>query len=236
MDDHKLSKRAYIDHKTGEKTSVFLYRDKPCPDIELTSPLARRYGGYSLIRIDLLDAQEWLKRAHDLVPDRERRTVARTESEPDRYFLSEDRPTFRLIKSLWYSAIVLYGKCYASAEGRKVKLERSNLPNEYLEVHDKVITFRNTIVAHAGETAHESAKVKLVLSPNPKTDKLWLRADISRLHFEDDRDDPFSFAHLVDRALENVDRKIEELRTRLLEKEVFPLGKEHWYKKARGRD
>ena len=232
MDDDKPAERPYIDRKTGEKTTVFFYRDKPCPAIPLTSPVARQFGGYSLIRVDLLDAKEWLKRAHDLVPSGNQPRSVKASTARDRYFLSGDPSTFRLIKSLWFSAIVLYGKCYASAEGRKVKLERSNLPDEHLEIHDKIITLRNTIVAHAGTTAHESAKVKLVLSPNPKTDRLWLRADVSRVDFADDRDDPVPFARLVDQVIEQVDRKLGELNARLLKKEVFPLGKQHWYSRS----
>ncbi len=183
MTEPTITPRPYIDRKTGQSRKVYLYKGKSCPSVVLNSPVARRYAGYSLIHADLLDAKEWLNGAHSLVPKKKKPKAQLAGQSIPRYFLTTDVPTFQLVKALWFASIILYVKCFGSADGRKVKLERANLPAGHLGVHDKIITYRNTIVAHAGVTTHESSETKLVLSPNPTMDRLWLRTDVNRDDF-----------------------------------------------------
>lgn len=226
IDNNDLVEGAYIDYRTGKKTATFTYKGRRCPVATLSSPTARQLAGYSLIRADLSDARDWLQSAYDMIPRPERpRRVA------DRYHPVDDRAPFKLIKGLWFGALVLYGKCYTKAEGRKIKLDSSNLPSEFLPTHDKVIGFRHTIVAHAGVTAHETASVKLILRPRT-SGCFQLLPDIARLSFQDDREDPVPFLNLINKVHQDVHQKCCELEQWLMENDVAAHGEDYWRAKA----
>lgn len=223
-----LTERHHVDRKTGKKSTLYFYKDKNCPTVIIDTPVARKLAGYHLIKIDLYEAKEWLQNSYKLLPKHLNKT-----SKKDRYLLSPDNLTSKTIRAFWFSAIIIYAKCFSSTEGRYAKLERKNLPNEYLVTHDQIIRYRNTIVAHAGETHHEYAQLRVVLPPNKKINKVWLRPDIKQLDFADDRSEAIPFEKLIDQVTLQVNEKIEALKKRLFDKEILNLGKEYWYQQAK---
>ena len=71
-------------------------------------------------------------------------------------------------KAIWTSAVMLYGKCFASAEGRRIKLEESHILKfdvEAIMYHRDLLILRNKFIAHAGGTSMENSESIVVLSP-----------------------------------------------------------------------
>lgn len=69
--------------------------------------------------------------------------------------------------SLWMSAIVTYGKCFARAKGRKTKLEEhhvSKIGASEFTFHKELISLRNEFFAHAGINNNEHSSIVIILS------------------------------------------------------------------------
>lgn len=88
----------------GEKAKFSVkdgYGNK-CPFIFANTPLAKRLSSLTQIMDDLLHAKELIQ------------LVSTVEEGEIQY-------------SLWMSAVVTYGKCFATAKGRKIKLEEKHI-------------------------------------------------------------------------------------------------------------
>ena len=127
----------------------FLVKDSygnTCPFIFADTPLAKRLSGLTQIMDDLLHAKELSK------------LVSTVENSEIQY-------------SLWMSAVVTYGKCFAMAKGRKIKLEEKHVKNacpDAFDFHKDLIELRNECFAHAGNNNYEKSNVAVILCPDLK--------------------------------------------------------------------
>jgi len=115
-----------------------------CPFIFADTPLAKRLSGLTQIMDDLLHAKELV----NLIS-----TVENTEVQ----------------YSLWMSAVVTYGKCFATAKGRKIKLEEKHVKNscpDAFDFHKDLLNLRNEFFAHAGNNDYERANIAVILCPD----------------------------------------------------------------------
>jgi hypothetical protein len=80
------------------------------------------------------------------------------------------RPNYFSIP-LSLALVSLYGKIFAKADGRGIKFQRSDIPQELRETHDLIINYRNNFVAHAGGT-HETTISVIGLNPNINNKKV----------------------------------------------------------------
>ncbi|EPN8550553.1 hypothetical protein AB6D65_18480 [Vibrio alginolyticus] len=151
---NSATNEAIVEYKTGGLT---------CPSIKLTSAQANIFAGYSLVRKDLKFCIKLLNLALDYAKKyfpEGRGSYVRDEfdSEAD------------ILKSLYISLVVTYGKCFTQAKGRKVKLELSEMFSkeeiELKELHLELMEQRHQYVAHAGVTLHEKAQAILILHPD----------------------------------------------------------------------
>jgi hypothetical protein len=70
-----------------------------------------------------------------------------------------------LALALTTALATIYGKIFAQAEGRGVRLHKSDIPIGLQTTHLKVMEFRNSYAAHGGGT-HEFAFTFVALNPN----------------------------------------------------------------------
>jgi hypothetical protein len=78
----------------------------------------------------------------------------------------DDPNRFAIVDSL----ASIYGKFFAEAEGRGIRLQKSQIPLEYWASHDIVIDYRNGYVAHGG--THEYGFTAIALNPNPENKRV----------------------------------------------------------------
>lgn len=104
--------------------------------------LSKKLKSYMLIREDLL----FISYLTDKL------IKARTQKSSDE----------RINSALWYSIIVIYGKCFTENKAGLSKLEKSILDNEEIdstELSEKLIELRHSFIAHRDDTDKEQAIV-----------------------------------------------------------------------------
>ncbi len=231
LKDH-LTIESRIDAKTGEHQYRYYYKGKPCPTHLLKGQLPKQFIGYSLIMRDLEDALGWLTQAYDLFPQKK---SSQTKSNQNRYWGERigDEKNHRTIKSLFFSSLIFYGKCFTSAEGRGVKLEKSILPPEYHDRHNHILNYRHTRAAHSGIGKWDTGKARLVIPPQRGKDIGWyLYPELNRLDFEDDGRDNFSFLGLIKIVQDHVQTKKEKIFNIILKKMIVVQPEDYWYRSS----
>ncbi|MGZ7307030.1 hypothetical protein ACXWRJ_09320, partial [Streptococcus pyogenes] len=91
--------------------------------------ISEQYGAYSLIEKDLRSVIIWLNEIEKLAPE-----------DLDRW---KNPDKMNLVKGLFVAALTFYGKCFTSCEGRRVKLEKTIIDPEYLDLHDHIMKLRH---------------------------------------------------------------------------------------------
>jgi len=67
-------------------------------------------------------------------------------------------PNHANVELLWHSAIIAYGRCFATAEGRGTKLETCHIRDigsDSEAIHKEVIELRNQYIAHSGQNEQQ---------------------------------------------------------------------------------
>lgn len=101
----------------------------------LSGKVIKQLNGYSLIEQDLKFAQILIKNFNNIS--------------------EKDRDT-EFGRAIFHSAVMAYAKCFASTDGRGIKLEADILrdyPYEILNTHKGIINIRNQYIAHAGDNS-----------------------------------------------------------------------------------
>lgn len=122
----------------------------PCLVLEIDNKIARQAAGYYLIEKDLRDILCFLEEYTKLV------------------FQENLEGSKILIKALTKAIAITYGKCFAEAQGRGIKLEEIIISKINKETHKKLIHMRNEYIAHAGASGHEYSKYIAAISPEKK--------------------------------------------------------------------
>lgn len=217
-----------LDPKTGKHRNRYFFKGKRAQRIPITSRLAQQLAGYALIERDLRMVQEWLAKIDALSKDQidQGKEGWRLTEKPD--------PDHNLTLGLFVAALTFYGKCFSECEGRKVKLDRNFVPNEFRETHDLVMRFRHNFAAHSGADKFENVQIVLVLNPKPKhlderralvreliQPEVWVSLD----------PDEHSFSRLVERVRGSVLRKLDEVNDKIFIEDINPKGLDYWYSK-----
>lgn len=130
-------------------------------------------------------------------------------------------------RAAWFSSVITYGKCFASASGRGVKLTKKKyvgpLGQPYLDCHEKLIDDRHQYVAHAGESLNETGRLGYAIRQQWPIDAepvyFYLRANLpSREHIK-------LAGELSNKLIASVDAEIDLLLHKL-DAEILGLPRE----------
>lgn len=67
----------------------------------------------------------------------------------------------------WHSAVLAYGRCFVSADGRGTKLESTHvqeLGKNQTTLHNKIMELRNQYIAHSGKNEQQRVVVALPIT------------------------------------------------------------------------
>ncbi|EIF8949889.1 hypothetical protein LF048_003580, partial [Vibrio cholerae] len=119
------------------------------------------------------------------------------------------------------AALTFYAKCFATCEGRKVKLEKKNLDDDFQKKHQLVIDLRNNFAAHSG--AEKVEKVKVVLALDTKRRKGAVPYFTRELGQPDSYtlENIADFRCLVEHVKSLVDEKINTLKKKYYKTTLF---------------
>jgi hypothetical protein len=215
-----------LDPDTGVFRQKYFFRGVPAQRIPITSKIARRLAGYTLIERDLRAVHGWLEQIFELSKSQ------LAQEKEGWHFTDKPDPENSLTSALFIASVTSYAKCFTKAEGRNVKLETQDVvPAELREVHDLVMSFRNNFAAHSGNAKYEAAQIVLVLNPmirEGEGSKYLLRESLQPESYL--RYDPIeSFSTLVERVREHVLEKTAHLNQKIFTEEINPKGSDYWY-------
>jgi hypothetical protein len=125
--------------------------------------------------------------------------------------LTDDGPTLFTRSAMWDSAVITYGRCFASGT-RSTKLTPfvGRLPKELQACHRQILAVRNTEVAHHDQPREDKVTADAVLDPNGGVAGIRLRV-FPAIGPEDEP--PFKalvsqLAHLVERKMQRLNDQI----------------------------
>jgi len=219
--------KAIQNSNSGNHYQEYYFKRKKAPRVTINTPLANKLAGYALEK-DLRTVSEWLEKLE--IKDR-------TSSKQGFHILKDDHENDPIIKSLYLSSLIFYGKCFSECEGRKIKLERSNITPKFQEVHDAIILMRNNYGAHSGKEKYEKVNIVLVLNPkrkyrseSPNLVRELIQPEIMK-EFPGDE----NFKALVEHVRKYVLDKLDTLNNLIFKNEINPKGIDYWYKKEKHR-
>jgi hypothetical protein len=125
-------------------------------------------------------------------------------------------PRDRLIKWATFIALcITYGKCFVSAESRRIRLEPTLVPTEYVAAHNKLMTLRHDYAAHAGGI-EERGLAPIGLNPDLNDKRVLEVGPSISLHIGQISDHDLGIYELLISALiSKVAVKVEEARLAL---------------------
>ncbi|MBF8178039.1 hypothetical protein [Herminiimonas contaminans] len=218
--------KEFVEPKAGEIHRIYSFKGKVCKRIVLDSPMAKQLAGYVLIEKDIRSAQGWLSHIDEIRGDDAAQDKNGSRSSPD-------RERYNLVKGLFVAALTFYGKAFAQADGRRVKLERRQVSEEFREVHDLAIAFRNNFAAHSGAKLIEKAEIAIALPTSNRKATPNLYTELEQPDYALLGEGEKSFANLFEHVHFIPQTKIRELKHKIFVEEVLPKGYDYWAKKKK---
>jgi len=212
-----------INPHSGKHGQEYFFKGIRAKRIPMTSRLAEQMAGFTLIERDLRMVTQWLQ-AIDAMSARPRDRAGHA-------LTTHDDETHKLVQTLFVASLMFYGKCFADAEGRRIRLDRNWVPFEFKKTHEQMISMRNQFAAHSGSKGYERVQVVLVLpvkdrkirdSPRLYRELLQTETVVS---FEDDDTSFLRLAMLLQRKAVN---KLEELNAKIFQEDINPKGMDYW--------
>lgn len=117
--------------------------------------LGRRIEGLIAIESDLRECRRGFSYLADHNDDLRKKGGASSDGDDFELFAA---------RCIWLASVVGYGKCFVSAEGRRVMLQTRDvqvLGPEFVECHEKVMTDRHEYFAHGGTSLNEGIRFAL---------------------------------------------------------------------------
>ena len=219
------SKRSILEPDTGNFYNKYFYKRKPAKRVVVDTPKARILAGYTLIEKDLRSAIIWLNSIIDIYSKDDKT------SEINGHFkATHNREEFNIVKGLFVAALTFYGKCFASCEGRRVKLEKANLEENFWSEHDNAMEFRHNFAAHSGAKKMESVEVVIAIDKKNRELPYFSRElkQPDALSVKDLQ----SFVKLFEHAKLFTDKKISTLSEKVYKEDVLEKGPEYWNSKT----
>jgi len=232
----KIVKRnSSFDPDTGFFNRSYEYLNMECPTVRLNCPEIIKYIAYSLIQTDLDDAIHLIKRYTNLYAKIYPEDLVKGGNKKG-FSLDDNK---HILKGLFISSIMLYGKCFTEADKRKIKLEKKYfVSDQFSELHDTAMNFRNSFAVRAGElklaTSHDTAHVQITIPPESCQDfSPFLEVTTSRVDFPDVRYRDHYFEILFNDVRLKVFEKEKALGKDIINNIIKPKGLVYWYDKAK---
>ena len=207
-----------LDPDSFTRTTKYFHKRRLAPRVELTDQVSQQFAAYALIEKDLRSVKVWLQEVENLAPGAVSKGT----------HLGLDRDVYNKIKGFYVAALTFYGKCFTRCDGRRVKLDRNFVKQEFREAHDDVMHMRHNFAAHSGADNFEEVKIALVLPPKiTSDDQPTIYRELTQIDRKDDADS--RFIDLVESVQEGVLAKMGQIYERIMTKEVLPQGKSYWY-------
>ncbi|KUM53700.1 hypothetical protein [Rheinheimera sp. EpRS3] len=221
------SKFTVLEPETQTFYNRYYYKRILAHRVVIDTPKAKALAAYTLIEKDLRSVLVWLYEIRGLLAD-DKVIAGKKGSQKT----AHDRTRYNLIKGLFVASLTFYAKCFTSCEGRRIKLEKKNLSDDFQKDHDSIMEMRHNFAAHSG--AKQVEKVHVVLALDSKKRKGAVPFITRELGQPDsyNLDSTLEFIALALHVKEFVDLKVDTLNEKLLKDDILTKPPEYWYKKT----
>lgn len=146
-----------------------------------------------------------------------------------------------VITSLYFAAVIKYGKCYTANKSGRIQLEKnktlSGLDQRLLDLHDHILALRHSFVAHRDKSDNELAHIVLILNADENKKKV---IDERIVMFKKRREEISLADHLLlmHKSMVFAQNKIATFKLRMM-KDIEQLGLDKVYndsKPTEGRE
>ena len=211
-----------FEDESGSVVRTYKYKGESAGRIVLDDSISLQAAGYALIDKDLRNAFEWLEDVEAIYKEK---GITKENEEPN----IPDKDEGRRLKSLLISMCTIYGKCFTSADGRRVKLGKNNIDKKYIETHDDIMEMRNNYAAHSGEEKIETGKIVLAITlDDPNEGQLMITTEIDQ-PASVGIDDINKIKELIMHLRDYVSNKSDQLMNKICE-DVLKVPPEEWLK------
>lgn len=217
ISNEALHREYYVDPLSGEKRTIYTYFGEIVPKVTLTGKLADRASALSLILRDLESARKWYAMALEFFPE-DFFSVNDENNEDETAYHIVEKDFADKVRPLMIASVTFYGKAFTSAEGRKIKAEKTWLSEEHVSMHDYIIDLRNNFAAHGGVGDYETAETVLLLLPKSKKNIIYFPTTIrSQINMFKSRVENESILKHFDYVISILNQKYHALFPRLIE-------------------
>lgn len=210
-----------IQHADGRTENIFRKNGSILPKIPLSGHIIDQLRAMYLIDKDLRNVIHWV----EII----RKTASAMEISDD--FMKPDIEKNSIMKSLLVSLVTFYGKCFTEARDRRFSLNKSNIPEGFKGIHEKIINLRHNFAAHKGEFEMDECKFSLVIVPGKQITEFEIFSFLTQINHYLQEDEMDELVELCNKLREHVGDKIKKLLELVKKEKIYPKGPEYWLKR-----
>lgn len=163
----------YIQYPDSSIERIYKQAGKIVPRIPLSGHYIEQYTALMQLDKDLRNVLGWNELAEEILQN----------TDNEKNFNEPDLKKNLILKSLLVSKITTYAKCFTEAKGRRITLNRANVPEEHRSMHDDLIQARHNFTAHKGDSMYEVSGMSLLLPGKKKSMYCHLFSELNQANF-----------------------------------------------------
>ncbi|EKK4066497.1 hypothetical protein ACN1T9_001318 [Cronobacter sakazakii] len=146
----------------------------------------------------------------------------------EQHFTHPDLEKNLMLKSLFISKVITYGKCFTEAKGRRFTLQRSNVPEQYRDLHDLIMNIRHNFAAHKGEFEYDQCGLALTLPGTKKKRYYHIFVELHQINYGTDEEDNERFLKLYNSLRVFIKEKQEKLIAKIYAEKIHTQSMTYW--------
>ncbi|MBM6634529.1 hypothetical protein JTF12_09285 [Leclercia adecarboxylata] len=207
-----------------DNTVERIYKQKgvTLPRIPLTGRFVEQYVALQLLDKDLRNVIGWEGIINNIYSN----------LNEEQHFIQPDVEKNLLLKSLFISKVITYGKCFTEAKGRRFTLQRNNVPEKYRDLHDSIMNIRHNFAAHKGEYEYDQGGLALTLPGTKKKRYYHIFSELHQINYGTDEENNERFLELYSSLREYIKEKQEKLIKKIYAEKIHTKTMEYWLSRA----
>ncbi|HDJ9612904.1 TPA: hypothetical protein PRS10_004695 [Escherichia coli] len=146
----------------------------------------------------------------------------------EQHFIYPDLEKNLILKSLFISKVVTYGKCFTEAKGRRFTLQRKHVPEKYRDLHDSIMNVRHNFAAHKGEFEYDQCGLVLILPGTKKKRCYHIFSELNQINYGNNEEDDERFFMLYDSLRKVIKEKRDKLIEKIYAEKIHTQTMEYW--------
>lgn len=208
----------YIQYPDTTIERIYKQGGKIIPRIPLSGHYIEQYIALMQLDKDLRNVLGWNELAEEMLHGMDQ----------EKNFNEPDMKKNLILKSLFVSKITTYAKCFTEAKGRRITLNRANVPEEHRSMHDDLIQARHNFTAHKGDSMYEASGMSLLLPGKKKSMYCHLFSELNQANFYSDEEGFEETKKLCESLRSYIKGKQEKLLAKIYDEKIHSKPISFW--------